>query len=304
MYTYHLMQWLFFFYIYCFFGWCFESSYVSIVDRKWTNRGFMKGPWLPIYGSGAIVILWAALPVKKNLILVYIVGAIAATLLEYITGVCMEALFKVRYWDYSNRKFNLNGHICLTSTITWGFLSIAMVYGFHRPVERFVLSIPEEFLSIITLILTAIITADFVSSFRTAMDIRELLIKAEEMKKELKLLQKRIDVYEAVVLDELKQRRNQRKEQQNQRIEELEQEIKQRLEKLKHIEFTSDITAKLSQKKEELLELRLKHICNRENYRSRLSRDKYKMLHRNPSAVSMKYKEFLEDLKESFKKED
>lgn len=300
MYTYHFIQWLFFFYIYCFFGWCFESTYVSIVDKKWTNRGFMKGPWLPIYGSGAIVILWAALPVKDNLVLVYLVGAIAATALEYVTGVCMEALFKVRYWDYSNRKFNFQGHICLTSTITWGFLSIAMVYGFHRPVEKFVLSIPEELLSVITLLLTAVIAADFVSSFRTAMDIRDLLIKAEEMKKELKRLQKRIDVYEAIALDELKQHREQRE----QRLEDIEQDIRKRLERIKHTELASDVAEKLFEKKEELSELKLKYMCHREEYHSRFSRDKYKMLHRNPSANSIKYKEFLEELKENFERKE
>lgn len=296
MYSYYLVQWLFFFYIYCFFGWCFESTYVSIVDKKLTNRGFMKGPWLPIYGSGAIVILWAALPVKNNIFLVFIVGAFAATILEYVTGVCMEQLFKVRYWDYTNRKWNLNGYICFTSSLCWGGLSIAMIFGFHRPVERFVLKIPLELLSIITFLLTIIIVADFVNSFRTAMDIRDLLIKAEELKEELKHFQKRIDVIEAVIKDELKQRKELKRERRGQRLTELEQDIKERLENFKQPEFS----VKLEEFKEELAELKLKHAVNKGKYQERLSKDKYKMLKRNPSAISKKYKDLLEDIKKNY----
>lgn len=72
---------------------------------------------LPLYGTGAVMMLWVSLPVKDNLLLVYCSGVVAATLLEYVTGYIMERLFKVRYWDYSSQKFNLHGYICLTSSI-------------------------------------------------------------------------------------------------------------------------------------------------------------------------------------------
>ena len=117
---YTAIQWLFFFYFYCFFGWVFESTYVSIKSRHFVNRGFMRGPFLPIYGSGAIMMLVVSMPFQDNLILTYLAGCAGATLLELVTGMTMEALFKVRYWDYSNQKFNYKGHICLSSTIAWG----------------------------------------------------------------------------------------------------------------------------------------------------------------------------------------
>ena len=69
MYSYTITQWLFFFYFYCFIGWCFESAYVSIKSRKLTNRGFMRGPFLPIYGSGAIMMLVVSMPFQDSLIL-------------------------------------------------------------------------------------------------------------------------------------------------------------------------------------------------------------------------------------------
>ena len=113
MSTYTLAQWFLFFYFYCFCGWVWESCYVSILKRHWVNRGFLHGPLLPIYGFGAITVLIATMPVRDNVVLVYVMGMIGATILEYFTGALMESLFHVRYWDYSSHRFNLNGHICL-----------------------------------------------------------------------------------------------------------------------------------------------------------------------------------------------
>ena len=124
MYTYTWYQWLAFFYVYCFLGWIFESTYVSLKQKRLVNRGFLRLPMLPLYGSGAVMMLWVSLPVRDSLPLVYISGFIAATALEYVTGAVMERLFKVRYWDYSSQPFQLHGYICLSSSIAWGFLTI------------------------------------------------------------------------------------------------------------------------------------------------------------------------------------
>ena len=99
MYVYTPGQWALLFFFYCFCGWVWESCYVSAKQRHWVNRGFLHGPLLPIYGSGAIIILFATLPVADNFWLVYFLGMLAATALEYVVGAVMEQLFKVRYWD-------------------------------------------------------------------------------------------------------------------------------------------------------------------------------------------------------------
>ena len=95
MHVYTTGQWVLLFFFYCFCGWVWESCYVSICQRRWVNRGFLNGPLLPIYGFGAIIILFATLPVEDNLYLVWLFGMLAATALEYVTGAAMEALFKV-----------------------------------------------------------------------------------------------------------------------------------------------------------------------------------------------------------------
>ena len=193
MYQYTVVQWLFFFYFYCFAGWCIESSYVSIRTKKLTNRGFMRGPFLPLYGSGGIMMLVVSMPFQDSIIKTYLAGCVGATVLEYITGVTMEALFKVRYWDYSNQKFNFQGHICLKTTLSWGGLTILMTEIVHVPVENLVLSIPGRILTLVTWILTVLLAADFALSFKAAIDLRNILLKMEQAKLELIRIQKSLD---------------------------------------------------------------------------------------------------------------
>ena len=140
MYTldYNILTFFMIFYIYCFLGWCFESTYVSINSKKWVNRGFMKGPFLPIYGAGAVIILFVTIPAMSNPLLVYILSVISATVLEYFTGIAMEKFFKVRYWDYTKDFLNYKGYICLKSSITWGFMGLLITYIVNEPIARFI----------------------------------------------------------------------------------------------------------------------------------------------------------------------
>ena len=182
---FHFNSWLVYFYFYCIFGWVFESTYVSLRTHKVTNRGFMKGPWLPLYGSGAILVLLVTLPYADHPVGVYFAGMIAATILEYITGVVMVKLFKVRYWDYSYKKIQFQGHICLSSSLAWGGLSLLMVYVIHPPIVKFIAMWNENVVNILTFIVTICMAYDFANAFREAMDLRALIIEAEELKKRM-----------------------------------------------------------------------------------------------------------------------
>ena len=204
MHVYTTGQWVLLFFFYCFCGWVWESCYVSICQRRWVNRGFLNGPLLPIYGFGAIIILFATLPVEDNLYLVWLFGMLAATALEYVTGAAMEALFKVRYWDYSKHRFQLNGHICLSSSIAWGFFSIFLVRFLHPPIGRLLLDIPSWCVDPLALALTVAFTADVVRSVQAAMDLREVLMRVTEENEELRRLAKRAEVAAAFAEDDLR----------------------------------------------------------------------------------------------------
>lgn len=204
MHVYSAGQWVLLFFLYCFLGWVWESCYVSVCRRQWVNRGFLHGPLLPIYGSGAILILFVTLPAEENLWLVWLLGMIAATALEYVTGDVMERLFKVRYWDYSKKRFNLNGHICLSSSIAWGFFSILLVRFLHPPVGRLLTSVPAFLVDPAALALTAAFTVDVVRSTQAALDLREILTRLTEENEELRRIAKRVEVVSAFAEDDLR----------------------------------------------------------------------------------------------------
>ena len=202
MYEYGWYQWLAFFYIYCFFGWIFESTYVSVKKGHFVNRGFLRLPMLPIYGTGAVMMLWVSLPVRDSLLLVYTSGAIAATILEYVTGWGMERLFKVKYWDYSNQRFQLNGYICLSSTIAWGFLTVLLTEILHPPIARYVLGIPLGVLLVCIGGITVLFVLDAVRSVKEALDLAKVLDAMTNMRAELDDLQ----VQMALLKAEMQQR--------------------------------------------------------------------------------------------------
>ena len=304
MYHYTLIQWLFFFYFYCFFGWVFESTYVSVKSRKFVNRGFMRGPFLPIYGSGAIMMLVVSMPFQDNLILTYLAGCVGATVLEFVTGTVMEALFKVRYWDYSNQKFNYKGHICLGSTLAWGFLTIFMTEFLHRGVEKLVFSIPDLIITILTIALTLVILVDFTLSFKAALDLRDVLIGLDKAKAEMERIQKRLDVIVAVASDELETRRQERKLERSIYMDELMDDIEERFNSIKE-RIKVEPPEFLEDAREELLELKAKFLVEKEHrIQFKKLKDFYQrsMIKGNPTMYSQRFEEALDDLKKAVEK--
>lgn len=295
MYQYSAIEWLFFFYFYCFFGWVFESTFVSLKSRRFVNRGFMRGPFLPIYGSGAIMMLVASMPFQDNIFLTYIAGCIGATILELVTGMAMEALFKVRYWDYSNQRFNYKGHICLSSTIAWGFLTILMTEFVHKGVEKIVFAIPSIVVTVVTIILTEYIVVDFTLSFKAAMDLRDILIGLEKAKEEMERIQKRLDVLIAVANDDLAARKQERSMRMDELMDSIEEKfgtLKERV-KINPSEFVEEV-------REEILELRGRYSVEKEHrlqFRRLKGYYQRSQLKGNPTMYSRRFEEALEELK-------
>lgn len=296
MYHYNIIQWTFLFYFYCFFGWCFESTYVSIKSKRFVNRGFMRGPFLPLYGSGAIMMLVVSMPFQGNVVLVYLAGCVGATLLEYITGVAMEALFKVRYWDYSNQKFQFQGHICLTSTLAWGVLTVLMTSFVHEKVEAVMFAIPSHMLQTITVTLTILLAIDYALAFKAAMDLRDLLVKLEHAREEMLHMQKRLDVLIAVISEDKEQVKREIEE----RMDELQGDLEDRFLILKE-HLQSKPSEYASELREEIAELRGRFTITKEMVqRSRLM-DLYKrsVIKNNPDMVSKHFRHSFEMVKKT-----
>ena len=164
-----------------------------------TDRGFLYGPILPIYGSGAICILIVTIPVRGNIPAMCVVGMVSATVLEYITGYVMERLFKVRYWDYTGKFLNVHGYICLMSTLCWGVMTVLVVDVIHVQVEKLVLAINTRYVDAIVMVMTPFITADFVTSFIAAIHLRDLLEQKERVAEEMRKLVKKKAELEAAL---------------------------------------------------------------------------------------------------------
>ncbi len=297
MYQYSIIEWLFFFYLYCFFGWIFESTFVSLKSRKFVNRGFMRGPFLPIYGSGAIMMLVVSMPFQDNIFLTYIAGCIGATALELVTGELMEALFKVRYWDYSNQKINYKGHICLSSTVAWGFLTIFMTEFLHKGVERIIFVLPSAAVTVLTVATSFYIVVDFTLSFKAAMDLRDVLMGLEKAKEEMERIQKRLDVIIAVASDEIESRRQENSLKAEELMDSIEAKFNSLRERLKinPSEFVDDV-------REEIMELRNKYSIEKEQrMRFRRLKDFYQrnLIKGNPTMKSKRFEEALEELKKA-----
>ncbi|MBQ5735879.1 MAG: hypothetical protein IIV51_10980, partial [Lachnospiraceae bacterium] len=184
----------------------------------------------------------------------------------------------------------------------WGFLSIAMVNVLHKPIDHFVMSLNNDVVNIVTFALTIYVAADFSLSFRTAMDLKVLLSKMEGVKNELKMLQKRLEVIEAVAeseANEKKIRKEKEKEAQrearNQKFTDIIEELSARVDALKN----NEKIAKTAQLREELLDMKSKFAINTEKMNNIFSRDTLKMIKRNPGAKSTKYQETFENIKEN-----
>ncbi len=190
--VYTVSQWLLIFFAYSFLGWVWECCFVSIKRHECVNRGFFYGPVIPIYGFGAIIILWLTLPVRDRWVLVYILGMLGATLLELVVGAMMERIFHMRWWDYSNVPLNIKGYVCLPCSLGWGVFSLFLVYVLHPPVERLLLRIPDNVGQIAADVFLVVFAADGMKSVQSALELRELLDRLREGGEKLLALEKRL----------------------------------------------------------------------------------------------------------------
>ena len=169
---YHLMNWLI---IYSFFGWVWETCYVSVKSGKFVNRGFINGPLCTIYGFGAVSVYVILKPFSDNLLYLYLGGVVVATALEYVTAVLMESIFHTSWWDYSDNKFNFQGRICLGASLGWGAFTVILFKVLHPLVESIVILYPVYVGEIGICVIGVGYVVDFAFSAAAAFRIHEKL---------------------------------------------------------------------------------------------------------------------------------
>ena len=175
-----------YFIIYSFLGWVLESIFRSFCEKKIINTGFLIGPICPIYGCGAIIMILFLKNFSSSKILLFIMSIIFLSLWEYIVGVILEKLFKTKYWDYSDHKFNYKGRICLTNSIAWGFLGVLFIDFIHPGIINLLKNVDVLYLKIIVPILLILILTDAIISIVKTKNIKGTLEKVEKLNEQIK----------------------------------------------------------------------------------------------------------------------
>lgn len=174
----NIVKYILLFFFYSAAGWCLESLYCSIGEKKLINRGFLTGPLCPIYGTAAIVLTVLIYnPFKDKPLIVFLLGIVLCDIVEYITSLLMEKLFAARWWDYTYEFMNLGGRICLKHSLYWGIISVVFVNVIHPAVDKTYDKINGEYTVYILIAVLIIFALDLVNAVRKAMDIRKLQLK-------------------------------------------------------------------------------------------------------------------------------
>ena len=159
------------FVLYSMLGWLVESIYMSLCNRKLTNRGFAKGPFCPIYGFGALACYLILSPLKGHYVRVYIAGALLATTFEFIVGKGMIRFLGDLWWDYNDKPFNYKGIICLESTIAWGFYAIAIIQFIHTGIYRIIDKVSIRMGIYLVVIALVLVVIDYIIQLTRVFDI-------------------------------------------------------------------------------------------------------------------------------------
>ena len=154
------------FIIYSFMGWCMEMMVCYYASKKWVNRGFLIGPVCPIYGYGCLIITILLKRYLGDPIVLFVMAVVLCCILEYFTSYLMEKSFKARWWDYSNRKFNLNGRICLENAVLFGVLGLLLSYIINPFVVRMLGFVPTMVFNIFAIILLIVFLVDNIISLK------------------------------------------------------------------------------------------------------------------------------------------
>ena len=175
------------FLLYSTLGWCGEMIYCSIGRRKLCEkRGFLNGTLCPIYGFGALLVLWALRGGCESPILTFFLGAILTSAVEYFTSWLMEKLFHMRWWDYSRYKFQIHGRICLLNSTLFGLLCVVLCHLLHPEAVKLIRWLMERHIALpLAAVLFVLFAADVVLSVRSAIRIGSRLEKLQALQDEL-----------------------------------------------------------------------------------------------------------------------
>ncbi|MGM9879280.1 MAG: putative ABC transporter permease [Bacilli bacterium] len=175
-----LREYFLLFVIYSIIGWILEVIYTFVTDKKFTNRGFLIGPYCPIYGVGAVLVILLLSQYKEHPIGLFVLAIVICSILEYFTSYIMEKLFNTRWWDYSNRKFNINGRICMETMVPFGIVACLLVYIINPFLVSNLYKLPDIFLTVVSIFLAVLLISDYITSFNIINNFKKTVKEASD----------------------------------------------------------------------------------------------------------------------------
>ncbi len=175
-----------YFVVYSFLGWLIEGTYHLKAQKRLINRGFFQGPYCPIYGTSAVLMVLLLEPYRDNILLLFLGGFFIASAVELITGILLERIFEAKWWDYSKRAINIGGYVCVKFSIYWGFLTVLLIHIIHPPVEQLLHEAPLSILRPITLIVGVLFLTDAVYTLKSLVKFRKIFIDLSNISSEIK----------------------------------------------------------------------------------------------------------------------
>lgn len=172
-----IFKYFLYFIIYSFAGWLMEVICKLIEKKKFINRGFLIGPICPIYGYGVLGIVLLIGKNTKDILSVFLKSILICSILEYFTSYIMEKLFKARWWDYSKKKYNINGRICLETMLPFGILGTTIVYLVHPTVIKLIDALPYTLMMVLSVIFFILYIVDNILSFNVMSKIKNQIKK-------------------------------------------------------------------------------------------------------------------------------
>ena len=183
-----LYDYLWFFLIYAFIGWCAEVCFAAAKHGTFVNRGFLNGPVCPIYGFGVVIVVAALTPLKGNVFILFLGSVLLTSALEWVTGFVLEKLFHQKWWDYSDMPFNLNGYVCLLFSLIWGLACLLVMDIFHPMIAKGVHLIPRWLGIPLLCVFLALFVTDAVLTVFTMLKINRKLHKIDELSAKIKFI--------------------------------------------------------------------------------------------------------------------
>ena len=290
----NLYEVLWIFVIYAFVGWCTEVAYAGLNKEVFVNRGFLNGPYCPIYGFGVLIVVALLTPLKDNLLFLFLGSFVLTTVLEYFTGLILEKAFGNKWWDYSHLPFNIQGYVCLKFSIFWGLGCMFIMKNVHPAIYKFIQWIPKGLGTFLLVVLVGAFAIDVCVTVNTILKFNKKMRMMEEVAERMRRLSDEIgeDIFEKVT-----------------DIAEKAEEVEDFLEEKREdaYEFLEETRADIQEAKEKLGDAKLRLEEAKMEYKAMLTDHPLgfrRLTKAFPDMKSRKYDKVLQQYKEQLKNKD